>query len=341
MSNVSQWSTSAASNNSAPPDGFPEGQAPSTVNDCSREVMAAVARQFQDSDGSLVTAGTGVAYTLTTNNANAALADIGLLVFRAHLANTGSATLAVDGLTAKTIQADGNNLVADDLVINSLYVVAYNATNDTFDLLNASVNKLVIGTDVQAWDGGLDDISGLAVTDGNIIVGDGANWVAESGATARTSLGAADSDLSEVDFSGLTAIEGNALAATDNFLVMDGTTTKQMEYQGAGLRVQSAQTTQTLAADDMNTIMEFDAAATVTLPANATTALPVGAFVVICVDNASAYVTVTADTGVTLNSVFHAGGAAAASDTVQPGGTAVVIKTATNEWYISGDVEDT
>ncbi|HDQ22364.1 MAG TPA: hypothetical protein ENN28_00120 [Candidatus Uhrbacteria bacterium] len=46
-----------------------------------------------------------------------------------------------------------------------------------------------IGTNVQAWDAGLDDISGLAVTDGNFIVGDGANWVAESGATARTSLG--------------------------------------------------------------------------------------------------------------------------------------------------------
>lgn len=46
-----------------------------------------------------------------------------------------------------------------------------------------------VGVDVQAYDAGLDDISGLAVTDGNFIVGDGANWVAESGATARTSLG--------------------------------------------------------------------------------------------------------------------------------------------------------
>jgi hypothetical protein len=35
----------------------------------------------------------------------------------------------------------------------------------------------------------LNDIAALAVTDGNIIVGDGTNWVAESGATARTSLG--------------------------------------------------------------------------------------------------------------------------------------------------------
>ena len=42
---------------------------------------------------------------------------------------------------------------------------------------------------VQSYDAGLADIAGLAVTNGNFIVGDGANWVAESGATARTSLG--------------------------------------------------------------------------------------------------------------------------------------------------------
>ena len=49
---------------------------------------------------------------------------------------------------------------------------------------------LAIGSDVQAFDAQLVDVAGLAVTDGNIIVGDGSNFVAESGATARTSLGA-------------------------------------------------------------------------------------------------------------------------------------------------------
>jgi hypothetical protein len=52
----------------------------------------------------------------------------------------------------------------------------------------------VIGTDVQAYDAELAAIAGLAVTDGNIIVGNGTTWVAESGSTARTSLGLGTGD---------------------------------------------------------------------------------------------------------------------------------------------------
>ena len=53
---------------------------------------------------------------------------------------------------------------------------------------------LVIGTDVQAYDAQLADIAGMTPTDGNIIVGDGSNFVLESGATARTSLGLGTGD---------------------------------------------------------------------------------------------------------------------------------------------------
>jgi len=48
---------------------------------------------------------------------------------------------------------------------------------------------VAIGSDVQAHDADLDAIAALAKTDGNFIVGNGSAWVAESGSTARTSLG--------------------------------------------------------------------------------------------------------------------------------------------------------
>jgi len=56
--------------------------------------------------------------------------------------------------------------------------------------MKATLN-LEPGVDVQAWDAQLDDIAALALTNSNFIVGDGVNWVAESGETARTSMGAA------------------------------------------------------------------------------------------------------------------------------------------------------
>ena len=73
---------------------------------------------------------------------------------------------------------------------------------------------LVIGTNVQAYDAQLADVAGLAVGDGNFIVGDGSNFVVESANTARTSLGLGTGDSPQ--FTGLT-LTGN--------LTVSGTTT--------------------------------------------------------------------------------------------------------------------
>jgi hypothetical protein len=67
--------------------------------------------------------------------------------------------------------------------------IASGGTNATSASAARTSLGLAIGTNVQAYNAGLQDISGLAKTDGNFIVGDGTNWVAESGATVRTSLG--------------------------------------------------------------------------------------------------------------------------------------------------------
>lgn len=48
MSKIGLWSTTPGNNNSTPPDGWPEGQAPSTVNDCAREMMAQIRTYIAD-----------------------------------------------------------------------------------------------------------------------------------------------------------------------------------------------------------------------------------------------------------------------------------------------------
>lgn len=45
---VGRWSSAAGSNNAATPDGWPEGMLPSAVNDCAREMMAAIRVAFTD-----------------------------------------------------------------------------------------------------------------------------------------------------------------------------------------------------------------------------------------------------------------------------------------------------
>jgi len=69
---------------------------------------------------------------------------------------------------------------------------------------------LVIGTNIQAFDQQLSDIAGLTPTDSNFIVGDGSNFVLESGATARASLGA---QASATDLTNLSACQSGGSAA--------------------------------------------------------------------------------------------------------------------------------
>ena len=88
---------------------------------------------------------------------------------------------------------------------------------------------VAIGSDVQAYDAGLADIAGLAVTDGNIIVGDGTNWVAEGGSTARASLGltigtdvqAYDADTAKTDVAQTFTAAQRGTVTSDNDLSFD------------------------------------------------------------------------------------------------------------------------
>lgn len=142
------------------------------------------------------------------------------------------------------------------------------------------------------------------------------------------------------DIDALADVEGSALAATAKFVVDDAGTAKAVAVQDMGMRIQTGQTTQNLAANDMNSIMKFTGTATLTIQLNATTDIPLGVPVVLIMDHATQELTVQADTSVTLESVWHPGGTANASDVVKAGGMAVLVQTETDVWQLSGDITD-
>ena len=127
-------------------------------------------------------------------------------------------------LQLKAISGSGATVTfaADDKGYKIIYLDGV-ATNTGVFQINNNFSGLVVGTDVQAYDADLTAIGGLAKTDSNIIVGNGSTWVAESGSTARTSLGVAIGSNVQAYDADLTAIGG--LAKTDsNIIVGNGST---------------------------------------------------------------------------------------------------------------------
>jgi len=143
-------------------------------------------------------------------------------------------TAKYDDTTANftgTLQNGGSNVVVDSDIGST--VEAYSATNADYGdttanftgtLQNGGSNVVVdsdINSTVQAYDAGLGEIAALAVTDGNFIVGNGTAWVAESGATARTSLGLGSIATQD---SNSVSITGGSVTGITDLAIADGGT---------------------------------------------------------------------------------------------------------------------
>lgn len=128
---VASWSTTAASNSTADSTvNWAEGQAPSSVNDSARAMMASVAKWRDDLSGAITTAGTSTAFTATTNQSFASLSalDNRIITIVPHTTSGAAPTLAVDGLTAKAINiSTGVAVPTGFLVSGTPYVVYYEA----------------------------------------------------------------------------------------------------------------------------------------------------------------------------------------------------------------------
>jgi microcystin-dependent protein len=132
-----KWSRTASSNATADTSiNWAEGQAPSTVNDSGRAMMAAAAKFRDDISGATTTGGSSAAYTVTSYQAFDSLANMNgaMIAFTPHTTSGATVTLNVDGLGAKPLRlAPGvaNELPAGTLVQGTPYVATYyNATTE-------------------------------------------------------------------------------------------------------------------------------------------------------------------------------------------------------------------
>lgn len=134
------WSKTAANNGDADTAiNYAEGQAPSTLNDSARALMAAVRKFYEDIRGGLETGGTATAYTLTTNESWSALADGLMVSARMHAASGASPTLNVDSRGAKGIVlAPGVVPPAGTLREGGVYTFTYDATEEKFVVQGAA-----------------------------------------------------------------------------------------------------------------------------------------------------------------------------------------------------------
>lgn len=132
----------------------------------------------------------------------------------------GSVTPAAGAFT--TLSATGvTTLNLATLVTASPLPTTKGGTGST-TLAGARTNLgLVPGTDVQVFSSHLAAIDSLAKTDGNFIVANGSTFVAESGSTARTSLGLGS--MATQNSSGVT-ISGGSISGITDLAIADGGT---------------------------------------------------------------------------------------------------------------------
>ena len=106
--------------------------------------------------------------------------------------------IAISGFNNDSGFIDGSALNASNLSSGTVPDARFPATLPAANgsaLTNLNASNLSSGTVANArLDAQLQDVAGLAVTNGGFIVGDGSNFVLETGATARSSIGLGTAD---------------------------------------------------------------------------------------------------------------------------------------------------
>jgi len=168
--------------------------------------------------------GTPLAPTATAGTNTTQVATTAFVTTAVINERTATTTLTNKTLTSPTISGGSVTGITD------LAIADGGTGSSTASGARANLG-LAIGTDVQAYDADLTTLGGLSKTDGNFIVGNGSTWVAESGSTARTSLGLgsiATQNSNSVSITGGSitggSITGVSISGITDLAVVDGGT---------------------------------------------------------------------------------------------------------------------
>lgn len=135
---VTSYSRTPADNNSAPPDGWPEGMAPSAVNNSARQLMTDIVNEAAKGQARVLASvsGTNTITASMSPDLDAYAAGM-IIVFTPANNNTGATTLNIDSLGALDVQKFGGTaLVSGDLVAGIPAFLILDSGADDWILLN-------------------------------------------------------------------------------------------------------------------------------------------------------------------------------------------------------------
>ena len=198
------------------------GLGTASANPAIADANGVVVVWVNDAGGDIKVTLTNSAETVTPHNEDnvpiASLTSYPVITFQGDqsLLTTSSPTFA--GLTLGNVSFAG--VVTDP---NADRLVFWDDSAGQVNFMTLGTGLAFNGTALEL-DGDLQDISGLTPTDGGVIIGDGTDFVVESGATLRTSIGLGTGN--SVTFAGLTLASGATVTAIldEDNLVSDSAT---------------------------------------------------------------------------------------------------------------------
>lgn len=264
-----KWSQTAANNATADSTiNWAEGQAPSSVNDSARAMMAAAAKYRDDIKG-VTTGGTSTAYMIASNQVFDSLAhlDGALLCIIPHATSGAAPTLNVDGLGAKPVNSSTGVAVLTGALIASIptFVRYANASNEFIvagttiipaaSITYAKIQNVAAG---KFLGGNLTGAAAAAPSENTVPFGQcrlsksGSNLLL---APCRGNLITINSQAVQIPDAGVTLSTGGLAATTlyyiyafmsSGTMTLEASTTAYATQAGTGIAIKSGDATRTL-----------------------------------------------------------------------------------------------